>query len=145
MTVPHLHLKELGPGNGQARVRTPLLVSFPAALPAPSRARPGGAAATAPAKATRCPRVATACPQQLRPARCLLRLTKIAQLYVISYENKSFCKNIPDIRRRALTGAEVVSRAGSCLGVVENYFKAPTFKAVFSFFNNKAANTNFYL
>lgn len=89
-------------------------MSFHAALPAPGRARPG-AAVTAPAKATRCPRVATVCPQQLRPARCLLRLTKIAQLHMTSYENKSFCKNIPDIRRRALTRAEVVARDGLCL------------------------------
>lgn len=140
--MPHLHLQELGLVSGHARVRIPLLVSFPAALPAPGRARPDGAAVTAPAKATRCPRVATACPHQLRPARCPLRLTKIAQLYVISYENKSFCKNIPDIRRRALTGAKVVSRAGLCLGVVENYFKAPMFKAVCLGFETKLQGGN---
>lgn len=55
------------------------------------------------------------------------------------------CKNVPDIRKRALTGAEVVSRAALCLGGVENCFKDPMAKALFSFFNNKAANTNFYL
>lgn len=39
----------------------------------------------------------------------------------------------------------MVSRAAPCLGGVENYFKDPMAKAVFSFFNNEAANTNFYL
>lgn len=63
----------------------------------------------------------------------------------INDENKSFCKHIPASRKRALSRAEGVSRAAPCSGVVENCFKAPKVKAVFSFFNNKAANTNFYL
>lgn len=89
-TVPHMQqLTRTGLCSGQGRVRTPLLLSFPAVLPPPGRARAGSAAVTAPAKATRCPRVAAACPQQLRPARGLLRLTKIAQVYMISYENKT--------------------------------------------------------
>lgn len=93
-------LQELGLGSGQQRVRTPVLLSFPCSPPScTGRARPGCAAVPAPVTATWCPRVALACPQQLSPARCLLRLTEIAQIYVSSYENKNFCKNIPDIRK----------------------------------------------